>query len=477
MQEQELAFTPGHELVKLIAQKNISPVEVTEVCLHRIEKLNPTLNAFLTVSADEAILAARKAEDAVMRGDVLGPLHGVPISIKDLEATNGIRTTKGSLVYQNWVPDWDEIVVERLRAAGAIILGKTNTPEFGLSGTTENRLGDDCRNPWNPERTSGGSSGGAAAAVASGIHPIAQGSDAGGSIRIPSSFCGIYGIKGTQGRVPRKHAGTLSMHPVNFSQIGPMTRTVKDAAIMLQVMAGLHPNAEHGTIKNPPPDFTAGLDHGVKGLRMAWSADLGNAPIDREVKRKTEEAALVFREMGAVVEPAPLEVDLVGLRKTYQTLNFVKAYLSYGHLLTEHEDSLVPEVRDKIDQGRQFSGVEHAVALSELELFRTYMEEFFNKFDILLTPTLAVPAFPCGKIPKIIEGRELEEKYSYTPFNFLFNMTGSPAANIPCGFSAEGLPIGLHAVGRRYDELTVLRVSAAFEEALPWAYKLPPMSL
>jgi len=477
MEEQELAFTSAYELVKLIALKKISPVEVTEACLHLIEKLNPKLNAFLTVSADKAILAARKAEEAVMRGDVLGPLHGVPTSIKDLVATRGIRTTKGSLAYKSWVPDWDEIVVERLRAAGAIILGKTNTPEFGMSGTTENRLGDDCRNPWDPERTSGGSSGGGAAAVAAGIHPIAQGSDGGGSIRIPSSFCGIYGIKGTQGRVPRKHMGISSMHPINFIQIGPMTRTVKDAAMMLQVMAGSHPNAEHGTIKEPPPDFTADLDRGVKGLRMAWSADLDNAPIDREVQKKTEEAALVFLEMGAMVEPAHLEVDLVNLRKAYQTLNFVRAYLSYGHLAPEHEDSLMPDVRDKIDQGRRFSGAEYALALSGLERFRMDMEEFFTTFDILLTPTLAVPAFPCGQQPKIIDGRELDENDSFTPFAFLFNMTGNPAANIPCGFSTEGLPIGLHAVGRRFDEVMVLRVSAALEEALPWAHKFPPMSL
>lgn len=476
MYAQDFAFTPAHELVKYIAQKKISPVELTEMSLHRIERLNPKLNAFLTICAEAALQAAREAEKTVMKGQALGPLHGVPISIKDLETTERIRTTKGSLVYQDWIPDRDEIVVERLRAAGAIVLGKTNTPEFGLSGTTENRLADDCRNPWDLERTSGGSSGGAAAAVAAGIHPVAQGSDAGGSIRIPSSFCGIYGLKGTQGRVPRRMADTMGRHPVNFAQIGPMTRTVKDAAVMLQVMAGPHPDAEYGTIQTPAPDFCVELKRGVKGLRMAWASDLGHAPVDREVRNKTEDAALVFEEMGASIEPAPLKVDLEKLRRTYQILNFVKAFVTYGFLLPDHEDNLMPAVREKIRQGRRYTGAEYAVALSELSLFRAYIEEFFTEFDVLLLPTVAVPAFPCGDPPQIIEGRELEEQYSFTPFNFLFNMAGNPAASLPCGFSADGLPIGLQAVGRKYEETKVLGVSAAFEQARPWAHQLPPVS-
>jgi aspartyl-tRNA(Asn)/glutamyl-tRNA(Gln) amidotransferase subunit A len=255
-----------------------------------------------------------------------------------------------------------------------------------------------------------------------------------------------------------------------------MTRTVKDSAIMLQVMAGPHPEAEYGTIEKPPPDFIAGLNRGVKGLRMAWSSDLGNAPIDPEVRKKTADAALVFQEMGATVQPAPIGIDMGILRRSYQTLNFVKAYLSYGDLLPEHEEALMPEVRDKIDQGRQFSGAEYALALTELSRFRNDIDKLFAEFEILITPTLAVPAFPCGQTPQLINGRELEEKYSFTPFTFLFNMAGNPAASIPCGFSAEGLPIGLHIVGRKFDEATVLQISAALEEARPWADKLPPVS-
>ncbi len=476
MNDRKLAFTPAYKLAKLIAQKELSPVELTEACLRRIEELNPRLNAFLTVAADEAMADARQAEEAVMRGETLGPLHGVPTSIKDLEATKGIRTTKGSLAYQDWVPEQDELVVERIRAAGAVILGKTNTPEFGLSGTTENRLGDDCRNPWNPERVSGGSSGGAAAAVASGMHPIAQGSDGGGSIRIPSAFCGLYGIKGTQGRVPRRHIDIIDWHPVNFSQTGPMTRTVRDAAIFLQVMSGPHPEAGYGTIQKPPPDFTAALGQGVKGLRMAWSSDLGSAAVDPEVRETAEGAAKVFQELGASVESAGFKLDIEELLEIYKTLGNVRSFINYGHLLEEQADLLVANNREILEDGQKITGFRYAIALAELEKCRAYVDDFFNKYDLLLTPALAVAAFPCGQRPKVIDGRQVGERLGFSPFTFLFNMTRNPAASVPCGFSGEGLPIGLHLVGPRGDEVTILRASAAFEEARPWADKFPPVS-
>jgi aspartyl-tRNA(Asn)/glutamyl-tRNA(Gln) amidotransferase subunit A len=411
-----------------------------------------------------------------MRGDAIGPLHGIPISIKDLEPTKGIRTTKGSLVYENWVPDQSELVVERIQAAGCIVLGKTNTPEFGLSGTTENRLGDDCRNPWNPERVSGGSSGGAAAAVAAGMHPIAQGSDGGGSIRIPSAFCGIYGIKGTRGRVPRKRVDITGWHPVNFSQIGPMTRTVRDAALFLQVMSGPHPEGEYGTIQQAPPDFASALDQGVKGLRMAWSPDLGSAPVDPEVKEAAERAALVFQDLGASVESAEFKIDVEELRRTYLILACTKGFLNYGQHLDEQADLLVPLIRDLIKRGGEISGSKYALALAELEQHRAYVRDFFAKYDMLLTPTLAVTAFPCGEHPKVIDGREVEERWGYFPFTFPINMTGHPAASVPCGFSQDGLPIGLHLVGCMGEEVSVLRASAAFEEARPWTDRLPPTS-
>ena len=278
MTDRDLAFTPAHELAKLVAEKKLSPVELTELYLRRIAELNPKLNAYLTVAADEAMASARAAEQAVADGEVLGPLHGVPVAIKDLEMTAGIRTTFGSLLFDDHVPDSDSGVVERVRSSGAVIIGKTNTPEFGMSGTTDNRLGDSCRNPWDTTRTSGGSSGGAAAALAVGLCPLATGSDAGGSIRIPGSFCGVYGIKPTLGRVPR-FGGVARPSPNPVSQPGPMAMAVRDAAVLLEVLAGPD-DRDVITLREQPPDYLADLDGGVKGLRMAWSPDLGYAAVD-----------------------------------------------------------------------------------------------------------------------------------------------------------------------------------------------------
>ena len=257
--------TPAHELASQLRSKDISPVELTEHYLRRIEALNPQLNAYLTVAGDEAMASAKTAEAELAAGQVKGPLHGVPISVKDLEMTAGIRSTLGSLIYKDHVPSHDSGVVERVKASGAIILGKTNTPEFGMRGTTENLLGDACRNPWNTDRTSGGSSGGAGAAVAAGLCPLATATDAGGSIRIPSSFCGTYGIKPSLGRVPR-FGGLGRPSPNLVAQSGPMTTNVRDAAILLQVLAGPD-DRDANMIRETPPDFLAALD--VRRIRPA----------------------------------------------------------------------------------------------------------------------------------------------------------------------------------------------------------------
>ena len=248
------------------------------------------------------------AEQAVVSGESLGLLHGLPVSIKDLEMTRGMRTTGGSLIFKDRVPDEDSIVVERVRNAGAVILGKTNTPEFGLLGRTENRLGGPCRNPWNLARTSGGSSGGAAAAIAAGLCVLATGSDGGGSIRIPSSFCGIYGIKPTQGRVPH-YSGCAAPVVTNlFSQSGPMTRTVRDSALLLQVLAGPD-SRDRGSFRNVPDNYLAAVDRGVKGLRIAWSPDFGYASIDPEVHEVVESAARSFQDLGCLVDEIELKLD------------------------------------------------------------------------------------------------------------------------------------------------------------------------
>ncbi|MFQ6028678.1 MAG: amidase, partial [Dehalococcoidia bacterium] len=265
MQDQDLAFTPAWQLRQMLDSREVSSLELTELYLRRIEALNPKLNAYLTVTGEEALANARAADAKLSRGESDGPLLGIPVSIKDLEMTRGIRTTYGSLAYQDAIPEADSVVAERIRNSGAVLLGKTNTPEFGLQGMTENRLGDPCRNPWNPEHTPGGSSGGAGAAVAAGLGPLAAGTDGGGSIRNPSSYCGLFGIKPSLGRVPR--AGSLGRPAPNLtSQSGPMTRNVRDAALLLQVLSG-YDARDPGSMREPAPDFLANLEQGARGLR------------------------------------------------------------------------------------------------------------------------------------------------------------------------------------------------------------------
>ena len=472
MMNKELAFSSAWELRGLIAARQVSPLELTELFLRRIEELNPKLNAYLTVTAEEAMASARVAEQAVAKGDPLGPLHGIPVSLKDLDLTKGIRTTLGSLLFKDTVPDQDSISVERTRQSGAIILGKTNTPEFGLSGTTENRLGDACRNPWNTERTAGGSSGGAGAAIAASLCVMGSGSDAGGSIRIPSSFCGIYGIKPTLGRVPR-FGGLGQPAPNQFSQAGPMSRTVRDSALLLQVMAGPDPR-DPDCIREKPADYLAALDQGVRGLRMAWSLDLGYAAVDPQVAEATSKAAQVFEELGCSLEEAGLALE--DLKDHWVTMYSANSYISYGHLFEQDPGSLTDYARKTYEDAKTLTAADYARALVGIGRVQAQLNQLLERYDILLTPTMPVPAFPIGQRPQTIGGKSVDPWWGFTPFMSPINIAGLPAASVPCGFSAEGMPLGLHIVGRRGDEATVLRASAAFEEARPWIDKRPPVS-
>ena len=304
MVDEELAFTPATELLELIATKQVSPVELTQLYYSRIDRLDSSLNSYLLLTRESAIKEARAAEEAVMRGDQLGALHGLPIAIKDTQMTKGVRTTNGSLLFKDRIPDKDSAVVESIQEAGGIMLGKTNAPEFGLVGTCENRLGDHGRNPWNTDRTPGGSSGGAAAAMAACLCPLAAGGDGGGSIRIPASFCGIYGIKATQGRA----SGYNGMEPVvpnHFGQQGPLSRTVKDSALLLKVISG-HDPRDPTSMREPVPDFVGAVDKDIQGLRVAWSPDYGFAAVDPEVLEVTSKASQVFEELGCHLEESDL---------------------------------------------------------------------------------------------------------------------------------------------------------------------------
>ena len=471
--DEKLAFAPASELRDLIASKQVSPVEVTELYFDRIERLDSQLNSYVTLTRDEAIQTARAAEDAVVRGEALGPLHGLPISIKDLEMTKGIRTTGGSLAFKERVPDEDSIVVERVRKAGAVILGKTNTPEFGLLGETRNRLGDHCRNPWNTERTAGGSSGGAGAAVVAGLCSLATGSDGGGSIRIPCSFCGVYGIKPTQGRVPRYSGAAAPVIANQLSQPGPMTRTVRDSAMLLQALAGYDPR-DPTSLREKPPDFLAALDQDIRGLRIAWSPDYGYAAVDPEVVEVTSNAAHVFEELGCSVEESDL--TLHSPFDAFWTIFSANAYASFGALLENQADQLTDYVRQCIEHGATVSGADYAKALGYVDRLKSQMADLFEDYDLLLSPTMAVPAFPVGQSPTKIGGKEIQPFWGFLPFTFPINMIGHTAASIPCGFSTDGMPIGLHVVGRRGGEETVIAASAAFERAKPWIQHRPPVS-
>ena len=473
--DENLAFAPSHELAELIADKQVSPVEITQLYYDRIERLDDKLNSYLTLTKDNALASARAAEDAVMRGDALGSLHGVPISIKDLQMTKGVRTTLGSLAYKDNVPAADSAVVERVKATGAVILGKTNTPEFGLLGANENRLGDDCRNPWNTERTSGASSGGAGAAVASGLCSLGTGGDGGGSIRIPASFCGIYGIKPTQGRVS-SFSGVPTTPLVNItSQQGPMSRTVKDSAILLQALAG-YDRRDSASLRAPVPDFVGAVDKDISGLRIAWSPDYGYAGVDAEVAEVSAAAARAFEGMGCVVESSDLALE--SPFETWWVFFAANVSVTQGHLLDDPADPLSWYGRMAIEDGKEYSAGDFIKAMGARDRMINQFADVFDDYDLLLSPTMATTAFPVQEYPHEVGGKTNANKrgWGFLPFTHPINTIGHPAASVPCGFSSDGMPIGLHIVGRKGDEATVIAASAAFERAMPWADKRPAVS-
>ncbi len=465
----ELTYMPATELAQAIRTGQVSSVEVTQHFYQRIERLDPQLNSYLTLCKDQAMADAHAADDAVARGWALGPLHGIPISIKDLELSKGIPSTMGSALFRDRIPDMDSIVVERVKASGAVVLGKTNTPEFGQSGTTENELGEPCRNPWNTARTPGGSSGGAGAALAAGLCTIATGSDGGGSIRIPASFCGVFGIKPTQHRVPR-YGGYGRPAANHFSQSGPMSRTVADTALLLQVLAGPD-SRDPNSIRETPPDFSAGLSRGVEGMRIAWSSDYGYAGVDPEVVEIAARAARVFEELGAIVEDAPLKLE--DPFDAFFDVFATAAFTSYGHMLEEHRHEFSPPGLYSIEHGSRVTGAGLSRAIHQVDRLGRQMEDFFDTYDLLLSPTMPTPAFEVGTRPAVIGGKEVDPQWGFIPFTYPINMTGQTAASIPCGFSSDGLPIGLHIIGPRRAEARVLQASAAFEAARPWADKIP----
>lgn len=465
----DIAYLSAVELGRLYRRRELSPTEVVEAILARIEALNPTINAYVTVTADLARKQARRAEAAFAADEAAGlPLLGVPLSLKDLTPTKGIRTTFGSLLTKDCVPDADPVIVQRIYASGAVLLGKTNVPEHGWKGDTTNRVVGSSHNPWRLGLTTGGSSGGAAAAVAGGMGPIAQASDGAGSIRIPASFCGVFGLKPTYGTVP---ASEPSMERV--SQVGPIARTVHDAALLLGVMAGrddLDPDSWSPAGRN----FVDGIDDGVNGLRVAWSPSLGYAVVDPEVARIAAESLGVFAELGAQITEisAPFE-DPCPL---FEVMSATAEAAEYGTV------EQLAHVRDRLDQGRlqhiesgwTFTGVDVAAANTRRAHLYLRMHELMSDYDLLVTPTLPVRAFSAGRnYPPACSGGPTDA-LCWPRFTYPFNLTGQPAASVPCGFTSDGLPVGLQVVGRRREDSLVLRAARAFEVARPWAGHRPP---
>ena len=470
MDNLDICYLPALEMRDAIRTKILSPVEVMDAILQRIEHINPRVNAYCTVVADSAMEQAEQAEQKVVKGEELGPLHGIPVSIKDLVFTKGIRTTGGTLMYENFVPDVDAIVVERLKAAGAIIVGKTNTPEFGWVAITDNLVFGPTRNPWNLDRTSGGSSGGAASAVASGMGPLAQGSDGGGSIRIPSGFCGTFGLKPSFGRVPQG-PGFPGMWE-GLSVTGPITRTVRDAALMMEVIVG-RDDRDHFSLPDTAPDYLSQLEGDLKGLRVAWSKDLGYAVVDPQVLKATEAAVKTFATLGCTVEAADPQVD--SPQQNFSTVTACSLAAVLAEKLPEWGSRFEPALVAFMERSKDILAVDYVKARIANLVYRNKMQAFFEEYDLLLTPTLAVPAFEIGIYgPREIAGKPAQP-LGFMPFTYPFNVTGQPAASVPCGFSDDGLPIGLQIVGRRFADAVVLKAAAVFEQAAPWADKLPPL--
>ncbi|WP_329371674.1 amidase family protein [Streptomyces sp. NBC_00669] len=473
-----LCFLPATEVAAAVAARRLSPVEVVDAVLERIEAVDPELGAFCTPVPDRARAEAADLADRLARGEAAGPLAGVPLGVKDLIATAGIRTTSGSPAYRDHVPDQDDIVVERVRGAGGVVLGKTNTTEFGYSPAGHNPLFPPTRNPWAPSLTPGGSSAGSAAAVAAGLGPVALGSDGGCSLRVPASFCELVGMKPSMGRVPvwpgcrdERFPGMSGWESVEH--LGALTRTVADTALLLSVLAGPDPRDRHSV---PCGDVDwraaarAGAAEGCAGLRVAYSPDLGYLPVDPEVRRVVGEAVGAFTDLGCVVEevvpgwadPAEAfqavitaETDLSGMRALVDR---------YG---TEMSPHLVAWMT------RAWTARELTDANIARKALANRMAGLMSRYDLLVTPTAAVAPFPVGvQGPERIDGRAVADT-AWIGFNYPASLTGQPAVSLPAGRTRDGLPVGLQVVGRHLADGTVLRVAAAYEVARPWAHRRP----
>ncbi|UYN97931.1 MAG: amidase [Enhydrobacter sp.] len=471
----DLCRLPASTLREHIAAKKVSPLELTRAVLARAEKLQPVLNCFVTLVPDHALLAASQAEDAVMQGKPLGLLHGIPYAAKDLVNTSGVRTTFGSLLHENNLPKEDAVATARLRAAGAVLFGKTTTPEFGHKALTDAPLFGRTRNAWSANHTSGGSSGGAAVAVAAGIGPIGVATDGGGSTRIPAAANGMVGLKQSNGVIPHSQVADAFG---NYTYVTPMTRTVMDTALMLQAMAGPHPS-DPWSIGLVPQDYlqAARAEGDLEGKRVLYSLTLGNKRVAREVAAAFEASLVRLRELGA--ELVELTEPMPEMEPVWKVINHTTWRARFGDMIRRDDNRMSASLVRQVAMAEEWSGADYQKAMFQrTDIFRM-VQRWFENFDYLVTPTLSRTALPIDQDlfePIRIDDVEAGElRRNWFPYTMPFNITGHPALTICCGFDGAGLPIGLQFVGRFRDDASVLRIAALYEASENWLDRWPDL--
>ncbi|MFO7795942.1 MAG: amidase [Promethearchaeati archaeon] len=471
MNKEDICYLPAYEMFEKIKTQELTSLEITEAIIERANNINKKINAYCTPTFDLARDMAKKADMAVKKGETLGILNGIPTSLKDLSLTKGIRTTFGSKIYEEFIPNVDSVYVKRLKNAGCVILGKTNTPEFGFKGVTDNEIFGTTKNPWNLNKTCGGSSGGAGAAVASGISPLAQGSDGGGSIRIPASLNGVYGIKPTFGRVPVYPKEYIFAH--TLSAVGPLVRYVKDAALMLDAMKGYFEGYRYSLPDNNISYYKT-IENTPEKLKIAYSLDMGYAKIiDSEVERSIMNSIEKLESLDWNIDKVRMKLRKPEL--AFYTIWTSEIAFSMKPKLNEWRNKMDPDLIRMIEGGLNYDGLS---IIKAMDVRKNIYEGFFKVFkdyDLLITPTTAVTAFDLGKsFPSKINNQNVSPT-AWQAFTFPVNLIGNPAASIPCGWSAESTPIAMQIIGKRFDEQKVLQVSKAFEDLQPWQDKRPQL--
>jgi aspartyl-tRNA(Asn)/glutamyl-tRNA(Gln) amidotransferase subunit A len=470
MISRDICFLSAGELSRLIQKKEVSPVEVVEAHLSRINALEPKLNSFITLLPDHAIAAAQQAEKDIQVGRYLGLLHGIPFGLKDLFYVKGIRNTSGSKIFDHFIPDFDSTIALRLKEAGAILLGKLNLHPFAYGVTGENEEYGHMHNPWNPALITGGSSGGSGSAVASGECTLTMGTDTGGSIRVPGALCGLVGFKPTYGRLSRYGITALAW---SLDHPGPMARTVEDCALVMNAVAGYDPN-DPTSLNLPVPDYTKALTGHIKGLRVGVVKEFFEMPIQSQVKGTVWKAIEKLEELDAIVSEVswPIYHYATSIASTIQ---IAEATAYHSKLIRENGSKIYPPVRLRLEAGIIISATDYIQAQRARTLFYRQSEDLFKKVDLLVGPTVPVTAFPTGTSELKVGDQNVNVISLLTQYTRPFNLNGFPAITIPCGFSDDGLPIGLQFVGHPFDEETVLRVAHAYEQATEWHLRRPPI--